>query len=270
MLHGIDGRKCSRCFLNVPDDAASLNGRTSAGMKTYFAVSLLVILSLPGAFLQEAAGADAAQTDLPERLAQLDTTILPPPERQPAAQMLEEDMQRRLRKANERSSTEWNAITSREEWERFRAAKLAALRESLAPPATPGPLGPRVTGSLSGGGYRIENVVFQSRHGLWVTANLYRPDNPRPPMPGIVISHAHHTPKEHGELQDMGVTWARAGCLVLVPDHPGHGERRQHPFHSAADYVRPFQVGRTTSFVMTRPSGCTSRAKVSSDAWRRT
>jgi hypothetical protein len=23
---------------------------------------------------------------------------------------------------------------------------------------------------------------------------------------------------------------ARAGCLVLVPDHLGHGERRQHPF----------------------------------------
>jgi dienelactone hydrolase len=63
-------------------------------------------------------------------------------------------------------------------------------------------------------------------------------------MPGILISHAHHTPKEHGELQDMGVTWARAGCLALVMDHLGHGERRQHPFRSAADYTRPFQVSR--------------------------
>ncbi len=50
--------------------------------------------------------------------------------------------------------------------------------------------------------------------------------------------------KEHGELQDMGVTWARAGCLVLVMDQLGHGERRQHPCHSAADYARPFQAGR--------------------------
>ena len=63
-------------------------------------------------------------------------------------------------------------------------------------------------------------------------------------MPGLVICHAHHTPKEHGELQDMGVTWARAGCLVLIMDQLGHGERRQHSFGSAADYARPFQVTR--------------------------
>ena len=42
----------------------------------------------------------------------------------------------------------------------------------------------------------------------------------------------------------MGMTWARAGCYVLVPDHLGHGERRQHPFVTTADYSGPFQVGR--------------------------
>ena len=63
-------------------------------------------------------------------------------------------------------------------------------------------------------------------------------------MPGLLLSHAHHNPKEQGELQDMGMTWARAGCYVLVPDHLGHGERRQHPFVSAADYAGSFQVGR--------------------------
>ena len=63
-------------------------------------------------------------------------------------------------------------------------------------------------------------------------------------MPGILVSHSHHNPKTQGELQDMGVTWARSGCLVLVPDHLGHGERRQHPFRSEADYPRPFRAGR--------------------------
>jgi hypothetical protein len=177
-------------------------------------------------------------------LGKLDATVLPTQERQAAARMIAEDVQRRLREANERSSAEWRDISSREEWERFRTAKLSALRDSLGQPATRVPLRSRVTGTLNGDGYRIENIVFQSRPGLWVTANLYRPDKPRPSMPGILISHAHHTPKEHGELQDMGVTWARAGCLVLVTDHLGHGERRQHPFRSAADYARPFQVSR--------------------------
>ena len=63
-------------------------------------------------------------------------------------------------------------------------------------------------------------------------------------MPGILISHSHHNPKTQGELQDMGMTWARQGCLVLVMDHLGHGERRQHPFRTEADYPRPFRAGR--------------------------
>ncbi|UCF17548.1 MAG: acetylxylan esterase, partial [Phycisphaerales bacterium] len=47
-----------------------------------------------------------------------------------------------------------------------------------------------------------------------------------------------------GELQDMGATWARQGWLVLVMDHLGHGERRQHPFVSSDHYPKPFGVGR--------------------------
>jgi len=34
-------------------------------------------------------------------------------------------------------------------------------------------------------------------------------------MPGIVLAHSHHNPKWEGELQDMGMTWARAGTAVL-------------------------------------------------------
>ena len=51
-------------------------------------------------------------------------------------------------------------------------------------------------------------------------------------------------PRSQGELQDMGMTWARQGYLVLVMDQLGHGERRQHPFRSAADYAGPFEVNR--------------------------
>ena len=69
-----------------------------------------------------------------------------------------------------------------------------------------------------------------------MTANLYLPAKPPRTMPGILISHSHHNPKTQGELQDMGMTWARSGCLVLVIDQLGHGERRQHPFRTEADY----------------------------------
>jgi dienelactone hydrolase len=77
-----------------------------------------------------------------------------------------------------------------------------------------------------------------------VTANLYRPARPPRSQPGILICHSHHNPRTQGELQDMGILWARAGCVVLVMDQLGHGDRRQHPFRGGADYPLPFRAGR--------------------------
>jgi hypothetical protein len=42
----------------------------------------------------------------------------------------------------------------------------------------------------------------------------------------------------------MGMTWARAGCYVLIPDQLGHGERRQHPYVDAKSYPGAFKPGR--------------------------
>lgn len=158
-------------------------------------------------------------------------------------------LSRRLREqieaANRDSSAAWAKITTRAEWETFRREKIEALRKSLGEwPTRKLPPRSLVTGRIPGEGFEIRNVVYESRPGLVVTANLYVPHLPRPSMPGIVLSHSHHNPKEQGELQDMGMTWARAGCYVLVPDHLGHGERRQHPFVTAADHPATFQVGR--------------------------
>jgi cephalosporin-C deacetylase-like acetyl esterase len=56
--------------------------------------------------------------------------------------------------------------------------------------------------------------------------------------------HGFHQPKTQGELQDMGVNWAKLGCVVLVMDVLGHGERRQHPFVDASTYPGKFNVPR--------------------------
>src|SRR5262245_32933785 len=146
---------------------------------------------------------------------------------------------------NRASSAAWSAIRTREAWERFRKEKIDALRGSVGelPPRPPKPP-TLITGRITGDGFEIQNLVFQSRPGLVVTANLYVPDPPRESMPGLVLIHSHHNPKEQGELQDMGMTWARAGCYVLVPDQLGHGERRQHPFVTEASFPAAFQAGR--------------------------
>src|SRR5256885_14525504 len=58
-------------------------------------------------------------------------------------------------------------------------------------------------------------TLFRSQPDLWVTANLYLPAKKSESMPGMLIVHAHHAPKTQGELQDMGIMWAKLGCAVL-------------------------------------------------------
>ena len=164
------------------------------------------------------------------------------------SQMLGHDISARLKQANQESNAAWRDVKTRQDWERLRERGIEALRRSLGNPAPHPKIAVHVTGEIRETGYVIRKIVFESRPGLLVTANLYVPEKPPNSLPGILISHSHHSPKSQGELQDMGAIWARAGCLVLVPDHLGHGERRQHPFATAEDFPEKFQVGRQDYF----------------------
>lgn len=159
--------------------------------------------------------------------------------------MLSADLRKRMQEANERESKAFAAVTTKAEWEKYRDERIAKLRASLGTfPAVPKDLKVVTTKTIEGDGYVIKNTLYESRPGWWVAANLYLPAKPPADMPGIVIAHSHHGGKTGGELQDMGMTWARAGLAVLVPDQHGYGERRQHDFHSDKDYPKPFKVGR--------------------------
>jgi cephalosporin-C deacetylase-like acetyl esterase len=180
-------------------------------------------------------------------LRRLDATIIPAgmAEGKPLSSMLSRSVRAHFQAANQQSTDAWQRVKTRSDWESFRDARLRALRESIGQfpkPATD--LKVQVTRRFAGEGYTIENLIFESRSGLWVTANLYLPAPAQSAMPGILICHSHHSPKTEGELQDMGIGWARQGCAVLVMDQLGHGERRQHPFRLASDYSSPFRVGR--------------------------
>src|SRR5262249_43395713 len=139
------------------------------------------------------------------------------------ARIAREDVLDRLRLAGRRETAAWAKLKGRHTWERYRAPRVKALRRSLGRyPEPPRDLRVLIRTTIKDSGYHIENLTFESRPGLLVTANLYRPATPGKAMPGILIVHSHHAPKTQGELQDMGAMWARAGCLVLVMDQLGH------------------------------------------------
>jgi cephalosporin-C deacetylase-like acetyl esterase len=173
--------------------------------------------------------------------------VFPPddPRARELPRMMQNDAKRRMQEACLRESRAFAAVQTREQWEAYRDVRIKALRESLGEfPPPPQNMRIVVTRKLDGDGFIIHNLVYETRPGLWANANLYLPTNPPAKMPGIIISHSHHTPNTQGELQDMGMTWARSGCAVLVPEHLGHGERRQHRFVTEKDYPKPFRPSR--------------------------
>lgn len=150
---------------------------------------------------------------------------------------LRRDLQSRCEAVNRRDIEAWAQIKSKGDWEKFCSPRIEALRQSLGIfPSAPGNLKVDVTGVIEADGYRIENLVYESRQKVYVTANLYMPSLIHGKMPAIIIVHSHHNPKTQGELQDMGMTWARTGCMVLVMDQLSYGERRQHSPGPRQDY----------------------------------
>jgi dienelactone hydrolase len=175
--------------------------------------------------------------NLDEQIRSLDPSILSSEESKHLRTMLRDHLRTRCRVVNRRDREAWSKVKSRDDWEAFCAPRIEALKRSLGTfPAAPGELKAHVTRTIQGEGYGIENLFYESRDGVFVTANLYMPSPPREKMPAIIIVHSHHNPKTQGELQDMGMTWARHGCAVLVMDQLSYGERRQHQPGSRQDY----------------------------------
>ena len=89
------------------------------------------------------------------------------------------------------------------------------------------PLNAHVAGKLSGDGYRIEKVIFESQPNHHVTAVLYLPDSSAP-YPGVVVASGHsRTAKAAAYNQRFGIALARSGIAALCYDPIGQGERSQ-------------------------------------------
>ena len=194
--------------------------------------------------------ASAADPALVEALRTLDTNVLTPEERAYHSLDLRRDVQARVSEVNRKDREAWAALKSRADWDKFVAPRIEALRKSLGEfPPVPAKVPLHHTRTAGGDGFRIECLVYESRPGVFVTANLYLPAKPPRKMPAFVIIHSHHNPKEQSELQDMGMTWSRAGCAVLVPDQLGYGERRDHQPGPRQDYRYRYISGLQLSVI---------------------
>jgi len=90
------------------------------------------------------------------------------------------------------------------------------------------PLAAKITGTLRRPGYIVENLHFQSRPGLYVTANLYRPDPlPEEKLPAVLYVCGHSGRGRDGNktaFQHHGQWFATHGYVCLIVDTLQLGE----------------------------------------------
>ena len=83
----------------------------------------------------------------------------------------------------------------------------------------------RETGEIKMDGYRVKNVYYQSRPGVYVTGNLYIPEG-EGPFPAVVGMHGHWAQGRLAErVQSRGHSLAKNGYVCLLVDAWGSGER---------------------------------------------
>jgi cephalosporin-C deacetylase-like acetyl esterase len=116
-----------------------------------------------------------------------------------------------------------------QEWqdrrERLRREYFDMLGLNPLPQKTP--LKATVTGTVEHAGVVIEKLHYQSRPGLYVTANLYRPTNPVGRLPAILYLCGHSAKGRDGNktaFQDHGLWFASNGYVCLMLDTLQLGE----------------------------------------------
>lgn len=121
-------------------------------------------------------------------------------------------------------------VDSLEKWQTRRPEVRRRFLEMLGldpmPPRTPPNV--RVTATFERAGYRVENVVFESRPKLYVTGNLYLPaagaEARRYPAIVYVSGHAPGPAGAKVQYQHHGIWFAKNGYVALVLDTLEFGE----------------------------------------------
>jgi dienelactone hydrolase len=152
------------------------------------------------------------------------------PARTPGDRMLVESFRAETAKLADRCLAE---VKSLEDWNAHRETYRRQLFEMLSLDPLPArtDLKAVVTGRVERDDFTVENLHFQSRPGLYVTANLYLPKNLTKPAPTILYLCGHGPVISNGvsygnkvTYQHHGAWFARNGYICLVLDTLQLGE----------------------------------------------
>ena len=164
---------------------------------------------------------------LPQTPSAADTPSLAPLNRFP--RMVQEFFVERENQIHQERLKRLAALRSKADADAYVQTVRKKIAASFGPFPEKTPLNPRVMTVVDRDAYRIENVIFESRPGFLVSANLYVPKGRPFPLPGVVASCGHSANGKAIETyQSFCQGLARLGYVVLIFDPIGQGERMQY------------------------------------------
>ncbi|HYF36404.1 MAG TPA: acetylxylan esterase [Prosthecobacter sp.] len=143
--------------------------------------------------------------------------------------MMQEWLVAQVRQAEAEGARLRSALKTKEDAEAYVRNVRKKIRACFGPEPEKTPLNARTIRTVERDTYRIENVIFESRPGFPVTANLYVPKGPGGKMPGVVGVCGHSLNGKAAEAyQSFAQGLARMGYVVLIFDPAGQGERFEY------------------------------------------
>lgn len=173
------------------------------------------LLALPNTAAAQAVAAPAA------------APVLPPLNRFP--RMMQDWLIDQMREAEARGGALRAAVKTKADAENYVKSVRDRIQQAFGPLPEKTPLNAKVTRTADREGYRIENVIFESRPNYMVTGNLYVPTGRKQPMPGVIGVCGHSLNGKAAEAyQAFAQNLARLGYVCFIIDPVGQGERFQY------------------------------------------
>lgn len=143
--------------------------------------------------------------------------------------MVQEYFVDRVREQEAKNIQRLDSLKTKADAEEYVRTVQKKIREAFGPNPERTPLNVRITKTIERDTYTIENIIFESRPGFLVTANLYIPKGITGPVPGVVGTCGHSRNGKAGDAyQSFSQGLARKGYVVLIYDPLGQGERVQY------------------------------------------
>lgn len=132
---------------------------------------------------------------------------------------------RLLDKRNE----EIRSLKSDADWQSRQEKVRDILWKIMGPFPEKTPLNARITSTVKKKDYKVENIIYESLPGFYVTASLFIPEKVKRPAPAILFCCGHTSGVYRLDFYQLPVlNLVKKGFIVLAIDPVGQGERLQY------------------------------------------